>query len=108
MKESGNLLDVISSLVLIVIFVLSASCAPKRQVMSPQFVGEKLGYLQDGRITRQEIINHLGNPSYLFEEGRIVVYIWSDERTDSMAVYNIVLIYSEGDVLAKHSVVRVR
>ena len=84
------------------------SCAPKRQVMSPQFVGDKLGYLQDGEITRQAIINYLGNPSYLFEGGRIVVYIWSDPESGSMNVYNVVLIYSESDVLAKHSVVRVR
>lgn len=92
----------------IILLVLMASCAPKRQFMNPQFVDGKLGYLQDGKITRQEIINHLGNPSYLFEEGRIVVYIWSDEGTDSMHVYNVVLIYSEDDVLAQHSVVRVR
>jgi hypothetical protein len=97
----------IFSIFLLLIVVLAFSCAPKRQVIDPQLEGERFGYLQDGKINRQEIIDRLGNPHHSYEDGRIIIYSWFDIE-DVYVKYDIVLIFNENDILEKHSVVRVR
>ena len=90
------------------IVILAFSCAPKRQVIDPQLEGERFGYLQDGKINRQEIIDRLGNPHHSYENGRIIIYSWIDMKSDGYVTYDIVLIFNENDILERHSVVRVR
>ena len=99
----------IFSIFLLLIVVLAFSCAPKRQVIDPQLEGERFGYLQDGKINRQEIIDRLGNPNptHSYENGRIVIYFWIDEESGGY-VGDIVLIFNENNILERHSVVRVR
>lgn len=85
------------------------SCATKRHAMDAQFESKNLGFLQDGKTNRQEILDIWGqNPSYRFEDGRIVIYIWSEEGKDFTGIYNVVLVFDENDILKKHSIVRVR
>lgn len=98
----------IFSIFLLLIVVLSFSCAPKRQVIDPQLEGERFGYLQDGKTNRQEIIDRLGNPRHSYENGRIIIYSWIDTKSDVYVTYDIVLIFNENDILERHSVVRVR
>jgi hypothetical protein len=96
------------SIFLLLIAVLTVSCATKRQAIDTQLVGDRFGYLQDGKTNRQEIINRLGNPHYIYENGRITIYSWFDEESGDYVEYDIVLIFYENDILERHSVVRVR
>jgi hypothetical protein len=93
---------------LLLIAVLTVSCATKRQAIVPQLVGDRFGYLQDGKTNRQEIINRLGNPHHIYENGRIAIYSWLDEGSGDYVEYDIVLIFNENDILERHSFVRVR
>ncbi len=98
----------IFSFFLLLIVVLAFSCAPKRQVIDPQLEGERFGYLQDGKINRQEIIDRLGNPLHSYENERIVIYFGVYEESGGYVEYEIVLIFNENNILERHSVVRVR
>lgn len=100
----------IISIFLLLIVVLAFSCTPipQRQVVDPQFESERFGYLQDGKINRQEIKDRLGNPRHSYENGRIVIYSWIDMKSDVYVTYDIVLIFNENDILERHSVVRGR
>ena len=92
----------------LLIICLAFSCALKRQVIDPEFESERFGYLQEGKTSRQEIIDRLGNPHHSYENRRIVIYTWFDEKSDGHIKYDIVLIFNENDILERHSVVRVR
>ena len=93
---------------MLLIIGFAFSCAPNRKVIDPQLESERFGYLQDGKITRQEIIDRLGNPHHSYENKRIVIYSWFDEKSGGHIKYDIVLIFNENDILERHSVVRVR
>lgn len=105
MPNFNKIRSLITLLCLLLIVALAISCAPKRQVIDPQFESNRFGFLRDGKINRQEIIDRLGEHSSSYENGRIVIYYWLGEENKA---YNVVLVFNEQDVLKRHSVVRVR
>lgn len=118
------------------LFLAIYGCAPKTHSIIDQEFGPDLSFLEGDAVKRQEILEHLGQPSSQYEDGRIVIY-WlrkSDQGTfvattkDKSAVevrgwsqyklrdpnlpetgyYNLVLIFSSHDVLERYSIVFIR
>lgn len=78
--------------------------------------------LQDGSTTREDILLWLGDPSGIFEEGRILTYVLRIDEDDELHVltrrmgsaeqirwrpglYSLVLVFGPSNVLERHSVV---
>lgn len=79
------------------------------------FGSTSLSFLKDGHTTRKEIMSHFGGPSRSFEKGRIATY-WLDKDFSVTGAnrknshYSLVLVFesSEGRVLRRHSLVRIK
>ena len=106
-----NSFQLIKCLVIFSIFIFSttiiSSCAPKRKVIDDAdiFIGQ-WEFVKDVKITKQEIINRLGEPMSSYENGRIVIYSYRKEEKDKL--YNLVLVFNDNNVLARHSIVQLR
>lgn len=98
----------IISFCLVLTVAMPISCAPRREVMDAHDANKAFEYLQDGKITKEEIRDRLGEPLSSYENGRIVIYLWFDEKSKDYEVYNIVLVFEKDNVLKRHSLVRVR
>jgi hypothetical protein len=42
--------------------------------VEPQLVRERLPFIQDGKTSKEEILNRLGEPANRYEDGRILTY----------------------------------
>ena len=99
----------IKCLVLFSIFIIfttiMSSCAQKRKVINDADIYiEQWEFVKDVKITKGEIINRLGEPMSSYENGRIVIYSYREEDK----LYNLVLVFNDNNVLAKHSIVQLR
>ena len=56
-------------------------------MVDDQVVGSSFPFIRDGKITRNEILERLGQPASYFEDGSIVIY-WLLE--DEHGVYSVV------------------
>lgn len=95
----------IASFCLIYTLIATFSCAPQREVIDKHLTIERFKFLQNGKTDKQEIIDRLGEPPSSYENGRIVIYYW---RSEELKIYHVVLVFNEGNVLKRHSIVRVR
>jgi hypothetical protein len=59
-------------------------------------------FVENGRTTKDELRERLGQPSAEFDEGRI----WTYRHLD--AAYHLVVLFGEGGVVKKHRMVNVR
>lgn len=87
---------------------------------TPSVIGDPhlLSFLQDGSTTRQDVYEHLTEPSATFEAGRIFIYMLDKDEggyilvhrnaADWTGKYSLVLAFDEGGVLQRHSMLRVR
>jgi hypothetical protein len=77
-----------------------------------------LGFLQDGQTPREEIYMVLGEPSGVYEDGRILTYRLARDKGGYYLVqkgqgfesvnYSLVLVIGETGHLARHALVEVR
>lgn len=112
------------SLFSMILLLVIYGCAPKTYSVIDQEVGTDLSFIADDTVTRKEILEHLGQPSSQYEDGRIVIYwLWKSDQGTFVAVkrylvghpnspesgyYNLVLIFTSHDVLEKHRIVFIR
>ena len=100
----------IKSLVILSLSIFSAtiifSCAPKRKPINEDDIFiEQWEFVKAGKVTKQEIMDRLGEPESSYENGRIVIYVRFYEK---LKVYDLVLVFNDNNVLERHSVVRIR
>lgn len=83
----------------------------------PQGNARLLDFLQDGKTAREAVYLQLGEPSGVYENGRILTYRLAEDtggylllapRGEWRGMYSLVLSFDERGTLARHSLVRVR
>ncbi|HYA20065.1 MAG TPA: hypothetical protein VEG25_05405 [Burkholderiales bacterium] len=86
----------------------------------PVVVKQVLPFIQDGKTTKKEVLNRLGDPDYRHEGGRILAYkMWMCAREEQVpfteetrcmdsGAYNLVLVFGPQNLVEKHSLVRVK
>lgn len=78
-----------------------------------------LTFLEDGRTTRETIVHQLGAPLGTYDGERILSYTLGGDKDEGYIVvnasiaspdtkYNLVLVFDEHDVLARHALIRIR
>jgi hypothetical protein len=88
-----------------------------------EFMQDELGFIQDGLITREEVVMRLGMPSATFENERIILYPFVVDRTGNWSIggarfigtsplrawepttCNLVLVFTEDGLLERHKLV---
>lgn len=98
---------------LLVLAVLLSGCATP-----PQGNVRLLDFLQDGQTTREAVYLQLGEPSGVYENGRILAYRLAEDEGGYLlllksgpgwtGMYSLVLSFSAEGTLLRHSLVRVR
>lgn len=112
---------VVISVTLVYLF----SCTNKLYIADPEFEKKYLPFLIDNKSNREELILKLGEPSWVFDNGRIFTYrisidnkgnitplrVTNDKNNQVIAYsnpvylkyYSLVLVFSETNILEKHS-----
>jgi hypothetical protein len=91
--------------------------------MSQDARHELIPFIKDGNTNRDEIEQRLGEPSKVFNQGKIWIYflelkevegihqnrlVGCDARTCTSPYYHLVLSFADTDVVQKHSLIWVR
>ena len=93
--------------------VVTSSCSTIIEPADPRVIAERLPFLHQGQTTRQEVIDHLGDPVNEYEHGAIVTYILMEGRDGRFEVdrglkraeppiYNLVLSFGPDEVLTRN------
>jgi len=128
----------ITCVVLCIIMVLHGCSAPETRKVDDQVVASNLSFIRDGKTSRSEILAQLGQPASVYENGRIVIYWLQEgssgelqATTKNMAAlgidtrsyqhnsvygsiesksgyYNLILVFTDNDILEEHSLVFIR
>jgi hypothetical protein len=116
-------------LVAAIAFILSFfGCSNKLYVADSDFESKYIPFIKDNAIQRDDVILQLGEPSWLFENGRIFTYrlfidekgrlkpinVGNEKKDSTLAYayiygpkqYSLVLIFNSNNLLQKHSLVR--
>lgn len=59
---------------LVILTLLLVGCATVVTPQDPQIVGQMLPFIRDGKTSREEVLNRLGEPANRYEGGRILTY----------------------------------
>ncbi len=97
--------------------MLSAGCTSYMERTTDEFATEHMPFIQDGRTTRAEIDNRLGQPANSYEQGRIVSYNFCEDEKHRFHlsgcehvtvdnIYNMVLVYGPDGIVKKHRLLR--
>ena len=128
----------ITCVVLYIIMALHGCSTLETRMVDAQVVGSSFPFIRDGVITRNEILERLGQPASYFEDGRVVIY-WLQEDSNGVlqvttknstalsinnrsylhnleygtkesksGYYNLILIFTDNDILEEHSLVFIR
>lgn len=113
----------IKSLFIMVIVIATANCSQHVVQVEDQDLSKCFPFIRNDITSKQEILNRLGDPSNSYEGGRIISYlvfdgegrkpkgIYCEKRISdntAVAVYNLILVFRENNVLKRHSLIRVR
>jgi hypothetical protein len=129
-KRPGGKMRVIGLLVPCLLTTLIAcSVTPKTTVVEDMPFSERMPFIRDGITSRLEISNRLGEPAFVYEDGRIVTYRMHDRELSGLDVvaprsmpktadsggmmmvwnlYSLVLVFGPDDTLERHSLVFIR
>ena len=98
---------------LLLVFALLAGCASQ-----PIGKHDLVNFLSSGQTDRDEIYLKLGDPSAIYEGGRIVTYRLAKDEGGyfllqkgpgfQSVIYSLVLVFDETGKLARHALVQVR
>jgi hypothetical protein len=100
--------------VLLLLGILLSACA-----MSPPLGrADLLGFIQDGQTTREDTYLHLGEPSGLYEDGRIMSFRLGEDNGGYFPIgkasgfsgvrFSLIMVFSEAGILARHALVQVK
>jgi hypothetical protein len=105
------------------IVTVTVNCSQHVVQVEDQDFSKCFPFIRNNITSKQEVLNRLGDPNNSYEGGRIISYfVFEDERIKlkgincenrisdktSLAVYNLILVFGEKDVLKRHSLIRVR
>jgi hypothetical protein len=111
--------------------LLLASCATVVVPLEPQLVTERLPFIRDGKTSKEEVLNRLGEPDSRYEGERILTYVMCEDISRDGALRlshtrptdkngeafpgtfpcspertnNLILVFGPDDLVARHSVV---
>lgn len=118
--------------------LLHGCSAPETRMVDDRVVESSFPFIRDMEVTRNEILKRLGQPASYFEDGRIVIYWLQEGSNGVLQVttknstalsinnrsylhnlehgkkqlksgyYNLVLIFTDDDILEEHSLVFIR
>jgi hypothetical protein len=101
-------------------FVGISGCTPAKSLgtLEEPFIANKLPFLQDGRVKREEIVARFGPPAAEYDRGRVVSYSASLNDADELLIcpcptadyykginksYKLIMVYTPDGVLKQHS-----
>lgn len=113
---------------LVVVCALVVGCGRDEPVYEhlEELKQTRFGFVQNGSTTREQLITTLGEPSFSFEQGRIMTWRLRFERDKPVPVlrknpggdlekdswpdagFNLICVFEEGGVLCRNSLLRVR
>jgi hypothetical protein len=95
--------------------LLLLACAGPPPPATAALESRELSFLADGATTREQVALRLGLPARTFEADRIVLYRlgWTEARgpyplaysPQGVAIYDLVLVFDERDLLVRHALV---
>lgn len=117
----------ITAMGFLILLLLSGCAETKLQTLDDSVLQQQLALLEDGKITKQDILLKFGIPSCQFEGERILTYrLRFNQKENRFEVisrevdrldprfaewmqteYNLVLVFDDKHVLKKHSMLRV-
>ncbi len=113
----GWLLHIKYTLLIFILLALLCGCWTVEK-LDPTLTNKYSGFLHDGKTTKQEIIDRLGQANSIYEKGKILIYdVWMEkdgrmmlqdrEHKDIAAApkYQLILIFNDNNFLEKHSLV---
>ncbi len=111
---SGPIPGVKHTIVLLLLGTLLTACA----MSPPQGRADLLGFIQDGQTTREDTYLHLGEPSGLYEDGRIMSFRLGQDDGGYFPVgkasgftgikFSLIMVFNETGILARHALVQVK
>ncbi len=126
--RSGGKMRVLFGLIAPCLLTTQMACTitPKTEVVENQANSERMPFIRDGITSRLEIYNRLGEPAYVYEDGRVITYRMHDRSLSGLDVvapspmpkqidmawkwnlYSLVLVFGNDDTLERHSLVFIR
>src|SRR5262245_25237277 len=97
--------------------LLASSCGQHVKSVVPQIVSERFKFLRDGNTTQREILDRLGDPTYLFERDHVFVYFVLEDyyghlivsaRNRDDRLYHLVILFTSDGTMERHSLIRLR
>ena len=113
----------IKPLFILMIITAIVNCSQHIVQVEDQDFSKCFPFIRNDITSKQEILNRLGDPNNSYEGGRIISYlvfegkgrkpkginceknIWDKTK---VAVFNLVLVFGQNNVLKRHSLVRIR
>ena len=102
----------------LVSILLLAGCATVVVPLEPQLVSERLPFIRDGKTSKQEVLNRLGEPDSRYEGEQILTYVMCEDISlgggvrlshtvpcSSAHTNNLILVFGPDDLIARHSMV---
>ena len=97
--------------------LVASSCSTVIGPADPRVIAERLPFLHEGQTTRQEVIDHLGDPLSQYEKSRTVTYILVENNDGHFEVvrglvvaippiYNLIVSFGPDDTLTRFSLLR--
>ncbi|OPY86345.1 MAG: hypothetical protein A4E72_01686 [Syntrophus sp. PtaU1.Bin208] len=115
--SQGWLLHIKFTLLIIILLALLCGCWTVEK-LDPTLTSKYAGFLHDGKTTKQEIIDRLGQANSIYENGKILIYYLWMERDGRMMLqdskhkeiidapkYQLILVFNDNNFLEKHSLV---
>jgi hypothetical protein len=102
-------------LLALVTFLAWACSSTKVEAVNPAIVTTYFSYLQEGKTSRQQAVDHLGPPRKEYENGRIVTYLLKENANGELspinfrekgALFYLVLSFGSDDILVRYTLVR--
>ncbi len=118
---------VVRALLIVVAPLVPLACAQATRPADPETSRRWLGYLQDGKTTKEEALLKLGLPSAQFEGERILSWRLMLHASDGLvpvarevdpfdprmaqwreAEYNLILVFDQRNVMQRHSLIKIK
>ena len=120
---------------LAIVALLIAGCATVIAPQDPQIVAQRLPFIRDGKTSKEEVLNRMGEPINRYENGRILTYTMCEDLylKDRLRLsgtqpksgkydgprtlilcdftgdrYNLILVFGPDDLVERHSLVLVK
>lgn len=101
------------------LFLLGLLCAgcsgPGRLLLAPEAAQNAIGFLREGVTPRSEVLEHLGPPEEVYEDGQVLVYRSRDDNGtmcigpfpigDQYSMYALIVRFGKNDILDRRSIV---